>query len=417
MLCRTPDSARFTIAQATLPLYSGWNLVSSSVEPDNPAIATVQRPIAGTYSAIFAWLPSGTPGGSSLWYYPSGPDHGALSSVHSGLGYWIKETLPPPPAEEQDESELPTATLNLVGQRRPQDGGLALAAGWNLAGYLPQVSLPVTGALSAIDGGYASVLGFSGTAVSYYADLEPGYNTLWSMLPGAGYWISATNAVTLQYPAAGIAMTPGLSETRRPYRNCVSGRHPGRRAGRRGAPHLHLGQPVRRRLPAGRQPGAHQRHRYRPGQRRAMRRHSRGERGPLRPARLLRRRRHHAGGGRRPAGRPYHLPGGRRSGRGTAGQLQRTERAARGVVRWTALGDRWQVEVGAPPVVDVAIAKTVAPTLATPGSTITYTLVYSNAGNRSAQGVVIADRLPVEIEQPALHAGRQPVWRPMASPA
>ena len=258
VLCRTPDSARFTLAQAALLLYPGWNLVSSPVEPSNPAIASVQRPIAGTYAAIFGYAKA------PLWYYPSGPDHGSLESIHAGLGYWIKETAAAPvPQPGDDPGEQPAVKLSLAGQRPPQDGPLPLLAGWNLAGYLPQASLPVTGALQSIDGAYASVLGFSGTALSFYPDLAPEYNTLWRLAPGSGYWISATHAVTLHYPAASITID------RRPERDeCLPpapGCHPGRGGRRRGAAHLCLGQPLRPGLPARRQPGPRQQHDHRPG--------------------------------------------------------------------------------------------------------------------------------------------------------
>jgi uncharacterized repeat protein (TIGR01451 family) len=50
-----------------------------------------------------------------------------------------------------------------------------------------------------------------------------------------------------------------------------------------------------------------------------------------------------------------------------------------------------------PPVVDLAITKEVVPQTASPGATITYTLVYWNAGNVVAEGVVLSDVLPREI--------------------
>jgi uncharacterized repeat protein (TIGR01451 family) len=49
------------------------------------------------------------------------------------------------------------------------------------------------------------------------------------------------------------------------------------------------------------------------------------------------------------------------------------------------------------PDVDLRITKTVQPAAALPGSTITYTLAYRNAGADLATSVVISDPLPVEI--------------------
>jgi len=51
--------------------------------------------------------------------------------------------------------------------------------------------------------------------------------------------------------------------------------------------------------------------------------------------------------------------------------------------------------------VDLRITKTVQPAIAVPGSAITYTLVYSNAGTDLATGVLISDLLPAAILAPA----------------
>ena len=97
----------------------------------------------------------------------------ALTTIEAGRGYWIRETVPaPPPDAAEPWHVLPVATLRLAGQRVPVDQPLPLAAGWNLAGYLPQTSLPVTEALGSIEGTYGAVLGFDRTGVSYYPDLD-----------------------------------------------------------------------------------------------------------------------------------------------------------------------------------------------------------------------------------------------------
>ena len=102
----------------------------------------------------------------------------------------------------------------MAGEILPEDQPLSLASGWNLAGYLPRQPLTVTTALQGIAGQYGAVLGFERTALSYYPDLDPSYNTLYWMAPGYGYWISATQAITLQYPVTGITETLPVTTTR-----------------------------------------------------------------------------------------------------------------------------------------------------------------------------------------------------------
>jgi len=89
-------------------------------------------------------------------------------------------------------------------------------------------------------------------------------------------------------------------------------------------------------------------------------------------------------------------------------------RAGPGGYELSAVANEPQVEVlcATPPMakawvgtdVDLRITKTVQPALAVPGSAITYTLVYSNAGADLATGVVISDTLPAEILSPAYQA-------------
>ena len=51
---------------------------------------------------------------------------------------------------------------------------------------------------------------------------------------------------------------------------------------------------------------------------------------------------------------------------------------------------------------DVSIVKTVTPTIARPGTAITYTLTYSNTGWETATGVVITDSMPISVTNPTV---------------
>jgi len=204
VLCRVPAAAHFTVDLADVPLYAAWNLVAPPVQPDNGDIRVVQRPIQGSYAAILGY------DGGLQWYDPLEPEAGGLNTVATGRGYWIRETLAPaPPDPEEPWQVRPVAAIRFVGQRAPTDQPLSLAAGWNLVGYLPGVSLPITEALRSIEGSYAAVLGFDRTGTAYYPGLEDGHNTLAELRPAAGYWIRATQPITLQFPfTANLSATP-----------------------------------------------------------------------------------------------------------------------------------------------------------------------------------------------------------------
>jgi hypothetical protein len=81
------------------------------------------------------------------------------------------------------------------------DTPIPLVQGWNLVSYLADESLPVSAALSSINGLYTAVLGYEDEAVSFYPSLPPEMNTLELLRPGYGYWIEMSTAATLVYPS------------------------------------------------------------------------------------------------------------------------------------------------------------------------------------------------------------------------
>ena len=239
-------------------------------------------------------------------------------------------------------------------------------------------------------------------ASSYYPDLEDGYNTLAELRPSAGYWISATQAITLQFPitpsqevtpTARVTGTLPLSDRLDVVRAAeqAAGVHPTYAwANLYGQAYLPDGAPapisttltaLANGLPCG-----------------ATMVTERGRFGLL--ACYGDDATTDAVDGARPGdaltllldGAPIALqPVGFNGQPAAAGQA----------VTWTGLGDRWEIVVGPAPVVDLAITATVTPTVAAPGDRITYTLTYSNTGTGLATGVVIRDPLPAEILDPA----------------
>ncbi len=358
-------------------LYAGWTLVGPRVNPDNTAVEAVQRGIDGPYTAILGY------DGGLLAYYPDNPGGSTLTAVDAQHGYWVQTTITPtlPPGDPLWGE--PEATWWMAGHVLPEDLPVPLVAGWNLAGYLPQQPLTVTVALEGIDGQYGAVLGFERTAASYYPDLDASYNTLVRMAPGYGYWISATQAVTLAYPVATISNTLPVSATQMAAERQQAivaaewqyGVQPTYQwANFYGQASLSDGTP----MPAGTLVTAVDPQGTVCG---ATTVWQAGQFGLLACY----------------ADDPQTTGVDEGAEVGDIIQIWiPSENTLIGEGAWTGPGGLSLVG-GVLPTVDLAITKEVMPQEALPGATITYTLVYWNAGDAVVQGVVLSDVLPAEV--------------------
>jgi hypothetical protein len=206
-LCAAPGTARFVVGVRDLPLYAAWNLVSPPVSLSNSDVQVVQRGIDGAYEVLLGYQDGW------LSYRPDRPQEGTLKQVDARHGYWIKAlgTDPAQPAEAQAGEAV--ATWRMAGNLLTEDQPLPLSVGGNLVGYPPRRALTVTAALQDIAGRYGAALGFDRTALAYYPDLDASFNTLYRMAPGHGYWISATQAITLHYPMTFFTDTIPITAT------------------------------------------------------------------------------------------------------------------------------------------------------------------------------------------------------------
>ena len=75
----------------TIDLYTGWNLISLPLMPEETSIAFVLSPINGNYSIIWEYNASDT---SDHWkkYDPGVPFGNDLINMEPGKGYWIMMT-------------------------------------------------------------------------------------------------------------------------------------------------------------------------------------------------------------------------------------------------------------------------------------------------------------------------------------
>ncbi len=174
-----PAYATLPYDAQSIPVAAGWNLNSFAVTPADLATTTVLQSIAGTY----AWIQ-----GDGTFFDPAlGPEYNTLSELRPEAAYYIYTT-----AEEE---------VALVGTRIPVTTPIALQAGWNWIGYLPDTALPVEQALQSIAGKYQRILSITDS----YESLLPENSYLTVLEPGQGYLIHMTEPATLVYPEVSAA--------------------------------------------------------------------------------------------------------------------------------------------------------------------------------------------------------------------
>ncbi|MGC8782208.1 MAG: CARDB domain-containing protein, partial [Anaerolineae bacterium] len=159
-------------------LASGWNLFSFRLDPPVPTVEKALGAIAGRYCQVR--------GERAAYDCTQDPVYRTLKELDPGQSYWLKL------------EGSAGANLRIEGMSVPITTPLPLHQYWNWVGYLPTVAQPITAALQSIAGRYLLVLSKDKT----YDPNNPGRSTLWTLEPGQGYQIRATEAVTLVYPAA-----------------------------------------------------------------------------------------------------------------------------------------------------------------------------------------------------------------------
>ncbi len=160
-------------------LNPGWNLISLSRQPGDPAIETVLATISGLFSSVWTYR-----GNTWMVYDPDNPGFSDLTIMEAGWGYWIDMTEP----------------ANLIANGTPPSAGIALENGWNLVGFNASIPLPAANAMASIDSQYESVWVFIDGAWRVYDPNNPGLSDLGQIEPGYGYWINTTEACTWTLP-------------------------------------------------------------------------------------------------------------------------------------------------------------------------------------------------------------------------
>jgi len=163
-----------------IQLYTGWNLISLPLMPEDTSITSLLSSINGNYSIVWAYNASDT---ADHWkkYDPGAPFGNDLTTMEAGKGYWIMMTS--------------NDTLFVTGDV-PGSTDIILKAGWNLIGYNSLVGQPIENALASVSGNYSIIWAYdTSDTADHWKKYDPGApfgNDLANMEVGKGYWIMMT---------------------------------------------------------------------------------------------------------------------------------------------------------------------------------------------------------------------------------
>jgi subtilisin family serine protease len=168
---------------------NGWYLKSWSVDTPVDSTSVLLKGITNCLDVALGFDEGG------LSYYPGiPPQYNTLTTMDHLHGYWFRMSC--------DD------TLMLEGTPVSAQTPIPLAAGWNMASYLPAQADSTVHALSGIMNNVSVALGFDCGGLSYYPSIPPEFNTLQIMVPGSGYWIKTGTACTLIYPETVVYEPP-----------------------------------------------------------------------------------------------------------------------------------------------------------------------------------------------------------------
>jgi hypothetical protein len=159
----------------SIPLSTGWNFVSTPLQPPDPTPSTVLLDLTSNLVAVWGWNAT-----SQSWqvYAPS-LSVSSLAAIQSGPGYWIYMSSPD--------------FLCVSGTAGPST--MILSPGWNLIGFNGSSSQAVSAALSGLSGNWLALWTWSNN--QWYAALPSGaqlasFPTMTNFQPTMAYWINST---------------------------------------------------------------------------------------------------------------------------------------------------------------------------------------------------------------------------------
>lgn len=163
------------ISTQSIDLFSGWNLISLDVVPENDTPSSVFAELISADKLIYV---SGYQNQQGVFFDPYGlPFLNTLQNMNPGEGYWVRLN---------DD-----ATLIVHGPPISPGYQINLLSGWNLVGYwMPYTQQPADAFASLINAGALDIVsGFEQTGKFFDPNGPPFLNTLTEIKNGFGYWV------------------------------------------------------------------------------------------------------------------------------------------------------------------------------------------------------------------------------------
>ena len=171
-----------------IPLNSGWNMISSYIQPDHPDMDDIISEISSNILLI--------KNGTGQAVIPSSGIN-QIGNWNSTEGYQVK-------------TSASTSLIMGCAQIDPIGTPISLTVGWSIIPYLRNTAMNTASALTGIEDDIFLMKDYAGdTYIPAF-----GINNIGNMEPGKGYKIKMSNADTLTYPAN--SKTSGTSNFNEP---------------------------------------------------------------------------------------------------------------------------------------------------------------------------------------------------------
>jgi hypothetical protein len=166
-----------------ISLNSGWNLISTNVEPNNKSMPVVWNDIKSFVNLVK------NNGGAS--YIPN-------FNINQ-IGNWDKN-------EAYQVSMNQSKILSITGTSiTPENTPISLTSGWKMVAYLRNSSMNISTALATLTSANALTLVKNSAGASYIPQFN--INQIGNMIPGQGYQMFLSKNATLTYPANALGRT------------------------------------------------------------------------------------------------------------------------------------------------------------------------------------------------------------------